>query len=455
MGEWTTGLTTRNLSRRSFLVKAGAATAGAAVLGSALRGGAEAAAVCGANTVLTGKARGQTITIWNWDTLPFNKVVDDYIQGCAGVSINCETFANASLPQKEAVAAAAGVGLPDGFKAGTYNIPVLVGENAVRDITSLVAPYKSLVPAVTWKGVTYRGKIWGVPGNSPAGGMFYRYDVLSKYGLNPAKVRTWQDLISLGQQLAKASGGKASLLNNPAVGLEGNISATIQQQFRAELIGSDMKVKIGPQSTAWLNTLAMWKTMKSAPISTQMDDWTQPWYEAIKSGSVAAFPSGTWFVETFIQQAPDSKHAWYFTPFPAVKPGGDRYPDFGSAICCISSQTQKVDAAFEWVKAWTLDPYGTVTLGLEQLGISSITNAALNSAYANSPHPYFALKQAYWRDATEAFGKITYVPPVTPYDAEASDIFNRHIDDWWNGKVSDQAVLSGIAGELRSKLKLA
>jgi multiple sugar transport system substrate-binding protein len=455
MNDWTTEVSTRDLSRRGFLAKAGAATLGAAVLGNMYRNGAEAAAVCGANSVMTGNARGQTITVWNWDPLPFNKVVDDYIQGCAGVSINCETFGSSSLPQKEAVAAAAGIGLPDAFKASTGDIPRLVGEGAVHDITSLVAPYKNLLPDVGWKEVMYQGKIWAIAANSPAGGMFYRYDVLSKYGLSPAKVQTWDDLISLGQQLSKASGGKASLLSGPSVGLEGYIIGTIQQQFRAQLIGSDLKVKIGPQSSAWLNTLALAKRMKSAPIYSQMDDWTQPWYQAIKSGSVAAFPSGTWFVETIIQQAPDSKHAWYFTPFPAVKAGGDRYPNFGSAICCISSQTQKVAAALEWAKAWTLDPYGTLTLGLKQLGISVISKAALTNAYVNAPHPYFAVNQAYWRDATEAFAKSAYVPPVTPYDSEANDIFTRHMNDWWNGKVSDQAVLSGIAGELRSKLKLS
>ena len=54
-----------------------------------------------------------------------------------------------------------------------------------------------------------------------------------------------------------------------------------------------------------------------------------------------------------------------------------------------------------------------------------------------------------------AFDKISYIPPNTPYDTEANDIFTRHVNDWWSGKVSTQAMLQGTAAELRSKLKLA
>ena len=123
MDDWFTRAAGARLSRRDMLVKTGAAAVGAAALGATYSQDTAAAAGASAGSVMTRAAAGTTITVWGWDAPAFNKVVEDYIQQAAGVTIHGETFASASLPQKETVAAAAGVGLPDAFKANTNNIP--------------------------------------------------------------------------------------------------------------------------------------------------------------------------------------------------------------------------------------------------------------------------------------------------------------------------------------------
>lgn len=408
-----------------------------------------------APSVMTRNAEGQTITAWGWDTPEFNRPVLDYIQEASGVTVNDVTYPSAAELDNLRTAAAAGVGLPDVFKRTSTEIPQLVELNAIRDITDLVAPYKDLLPDIAWEEVTYQGKIWGVPANSPAGGVFWRQDVLEQYGIDPTKIVTWDDFIAAGQQIASASNGAVSLIQTPATGLPWPIPQTIQQQFRAELIGADGTVKIGPDSTEWQNTLALWRKVHDANLGVEMDQWTPPWYTAMQDGSIAAFPSGTWFVETLIQQAPDTTGDWYFTPFPSVTADGDRYPYFGSATCFISSTTEHPEAAMEWVKAWTIDPHGAIEIGLKELGISVVGEAALNNPFVTAPHEYFAQDQAYWLDATEAFFKTTYVPPASANDAEANDIFNRHLEQWWLGNETDQQFLQNVADELRSTLGLS
>jgi ABC-type glycerol-3-phosphate transport system substrate-binding protein len=348
--------------------------------------------------------------------------------------------------------AAGGVGMPDVFKRGSPDIPALVAMGAIKDITDLVAPYKSLLPDIAWQMVTYQGKIWGVPANSPAAGLFWRYDTAQKYGIDPTKIVTWDDFIAAGQKIATESNGTAKLFQVPATGLPFEVFTSIQQGYRAEVIGEDDTVKIGPDSKAWQDTLAMWRKVRDANVGVEMDQWTQPWYTAIQDGSIAAFPIGTWFVETLKQQAPDSKGDWYFTPFPAVTADGDHYPNFGSATTFISSTTEHPEAAMEWVKAWTMDPHGAIDIGLKQLGISVVGEAALKDSFVTAPNEYFANQQAYWKDATEAFFNITYVPPTTIHSTEANDIFNRHMEQWWLGKETDTQFLQGVADELRSSL---
>lgn len=408
----------------------------------------------GATGLMTRQADGGTITAWGWDKPEFNKVIEDYIKEAAGVTINGQTFGSGDLWNKITTSAAAGVGLPDAFKSGTYDIPRLVEMGAVLDLTDLVAPYKGLIPQIGWSMCSYQGKIWAVPANSPAGGMFWRYDVCQQYGIDPKAINTWDDFVTAGQKLVQDSGGKVQMVSEPKVGLDGYVFGTFQQEYRAAMLSADEQLKIGPDSEAWKNVLVLARKIKDAKIGGQMDEWTEPWYQAIKDGTLAVIPSGTWFVETIKQQAPDSKGKWFFTPFPAVAKDGDRYPNFGSAVCCISSQTKKTDAALEWVKAWCLDPHGSLELGLKTLGISVVSKAALEDPYVNAPHEYFAENQAYWRDATEAFAKSTYVPPVTKLDGEANSIFGTEIEKWWLGKAKDDEFLTNVAKELKSKLKV-
>ena len=407
----------------------------------------------GAASIMSKDAAGQTITAWGWDTPEFNKPILDYIQEAAGVTVNDVTYTSSDVLTNVTTAmAAGGVGMPDVFKHELNDIPALVDMGAIMDITDLVAPYKDLLPQVAWDMVTYQGRIWGVPANSPAGGVFWRYSTLEKYGIDPTTVETWDDFIAIGQKIKDASGGTVSLFQVPATGLPTEIIWAIQQGYRAEVIGADDTVKIGPDSTEWQQTLALWRKVREAGVGAEMDAWTQPWYTAIQDGSIAAFPIGTWFVETIKQQAPDSLGEWYYTPFPANEPGGSRYPDFGSATCFVSATTEHPEAAMEWVKAWTLDPHGSLDIGLKELGISVISDAALTDPFVTAPHEYFAKNQAYWYDATESFAKIPYVPPTTVHSAEATDIFNRHLEQWWLGNETDEQFLQNTADELRSSL---
>src|SRR5258708_18723768 len=200
-------------------------------------------------SIMTRNADGHTITAWGWDTLDFNKPVLAYLKDHSGVSVNDLVFAHNDIMQKLTVSAAAGgAGMPDVLKLTSTNIPQLVEMGAVKDITDLVAPYKDLLPDVAWKMVTYNGKIWGVPANSPAGGLFWRSDVVSQYGIDPTKIQTWADFMDASNKLSTASNGKVALIQTTSVGLPWPIGPTIQQQHQAELIGSDLQGKIGPNS---------------------------------------------------------------------------------------------------------------------------------------------------------------------------------------------------------------
>jgi len=399
---------------------------------------------------MTTVASGQEIIAWGWDQPEFNQKVEDYILEAAGVTVNGQTMTNQDERAKIIAASAAGIGLPDCFKLTSTDTPMLVEIGAVRDITDMVEPYLDLLPKVAWDMVTVDGRIYGIPANSPAAGMFYRYDVLEKYGIDPDELTTWDKWIEAGQKVAAQSGGEAMWINLSANKMNGYVSGTIIQQYRAGLLAQDGSIAI--DSPEFRQALAMIDKIAKAGIAEEMDDWSAPWYQSMRDGTIACYPSGTWFVQTFIAQAPDTQGKWYFAPFPAVEEGGDRYPNYGSATCYITSTTDKPEAAFEWCKAWTIDPIGSLRIGLEQLGISVISKAALEDAYVNQPNPYFAKDQAYWKVATEAFTDSTWVPVSLPQSGEANSIWTVYYEQWLAGVLSADEAIEQAAAEMAMKL---
>ena len=139
-------------------------------------------------------------------------------------------------------------------------------------------------------------------------------------------------------------------------------------------------------------------------------------------------------------------------PFPAIAPGGDRYPSFGSASIALNAKTKQVGAAFQVAKAWSIDPEGAMASGSNSSDISVVSSAALTSSYVNQPDPYFADSQAYWKVATEAYTHITWQPPENTTVNQANGILGTDITGFLRGQ-SANAFLSKLAGDLRSQIR--
>ena len=90
-------------------------------------------------------------------------------------------------------------------------------------------------------------------------------------------------------------------------------------------------MQVSAASPQWQSGLSVLRDLMEPGVGTLVNEFTPQWYTAMKTGSIAAYMEGTWFPETIIQQAPNTKGDWIFEPFPAIAPGGDRYPSFGSA----------------------------------------------------------------------------------------------------------------------------
>lgn len=403
-------------------------------------------------SILSADYSGTTLDFWGWDEQSFNQPVEDYVKAVAGITVNGRQIPGDDMMTQLQLATTQGSGLPDVFKKGTSDIPALVELGAVADMTELVEPYKEYLPDFGWEQVTYDGKIWGIPVNSPAGGMFYRADVMEEYGIDPTTLDTWDKYFDAAKTISEESGGETYLWGyQQALSIGAEMIAI--QGNHAAFFNEDGTLAISPESPEWNNAMDLIREMLQPGVGKEVPEWSEEWFQAMKDGSIASYPSGTWFVQTIMQQAPDTQGMWTFVPYPAPESTGDRYVDFGSATIHISSQTDNPEAALQLALAWSIDPMGAVGIGLQELGISVVSTAALESDFANAPHEYFANDQAYWVDATQAYADITWSPPITSMNAQALGIFNTALSEFYGSDMSNEEFLQLVIDQMNSQIQ--
>lgn len=201
------GMTSRTgffLNRRRFLQ--GSAALGAGVVGLDLL------AACGGSPASTSTGT-VTATV---DSLPpssnqgalyvFNQVVKGFEQAHPGLQIVGRD--DPYDPTTYFVRLAAGQ-LEDGVASYFTEPPLLTSKHAVADITSLAKGwqyYSDYVPSISSIATDASGKIYGIPVNGYALGIYYNRKMFQAVGLDPDKPpTTWADFRSYAKELTSAS----------------------------------------------------------------------------------------------------------------------------------------------------------------------------------------------------------------------------------------------------------
>ena len=82
-------------------------------------------------------------------------------------------------------------------------VPEFARAGWLLDLTAMLAPDElaAFFPS-TVEAATYGGRIWGMPWNMNVGLLYYRRDLLDKYGLRPPE--TWTDLVAQAERIRAA-----------------------------------------------------------------------------------------------------------------------------------------------------------------------------------------------------------------------------------------------------------
>ncbi|MBN2199211.1 MAG: ABC transporter substrate-binding protein [Candidatus Aminicenantes bacterium] len=142
------------------------------------------------------------------DPAPFNRLLDEFEARNPGIAVRDEILP-ASTDEQHQFYVVNLEGKSSDFDVLSMDViwvPEFARAGWLADLTELVGPEEreDFFPG-PMKAVTYGGKIWAVPWYIDAGVLYYRKDLLEKYGFSPP--RLWSELVSTAQSIRRREPG--------------------------------------------------------------------------------------------------------------------------------------------------------------------------------------------------------------------------------------------------------
>jgi multiple sugar transport system substrate-binding protein len=213
---------------------------------------------CGSGTSTASVSSSATATVNFWGWVPgLESLVANYNALHTGTTVVFHRMTgDDGTKVKAAVDAGAG---PDVVQLSTHDLPDYVIAGRVVDISKYVGDQAAQYTASSWASVSFNKKVYGIPNGIGPGGLMYRTDILSKYGI--AVPTTWDQYLTATRKL-HAANPKVYIANMPPSEF-GQWSQEIQQA------GSGTASAATPGPLASMTLAASWSPNAGRRFSTR------------------------------------------------------------------------------------------------------------------------------------------------------------------------------------------
>lgn len=439
----------QHISRRGFLRLLGGITGSAFLSACGGQPGIPAAATTSAPTTAGGESG--TLTVWGWEGIfkGIESQVQAFNQKFPNVKVDIKAFGYDDVHTNLLNAVVAGTGAPDLCGIDVLRLTQYV--DGLSDLSFEAQEFKDQFVRPTFALGSYKGKFYGLAGDSEPMGMIYRKDIWDQYGIKEEDIQTWADLAIMSEKVASASGGKVNLyaMNADDVALYEILA--VEQGFKGYYFSDDdAKVIVDDQKI--IDAVTVMKQLWDAKGVLQNVNGGYAGDEMtvlLKNGSVATQIVGpAWYSQTLIQQMPELSGKWRLTRVPAVAKDGPR-TGYQYPTIFVVPQQSKLRAP-----AWELARMGMIGEGARASFESDRTIPAykpLLDELKGRADPYFGNQQVYdlWTSIADDAPDVFFGTGFT----EAQSILSNHLQMILTGQKTVDAGLKDAAQEMRTKLK--
>ncbi|HET9170948.1 MAG TPA: extracellular solute-binding protein, partial [Actinospica sp.] len=236
-----------------------------------------------------------------------------------------------------------GTGVPDGSFAADGAVGAQANE--LYDLSSLMKPH--LADTVQYKldVNTVNGKLVGIPWDTDPGLFFYREDILSAAGVNPAQLTSYEALLDA----ARAVKGKnpnaqpIPLEQDPGLGMQWLMMLVSQQQGSGL---TDANGKLTIDTDAYRNALTWIKTIVDEGLGARCKFASTAQIALADNGTISIVPWAIWFNFLVQTSLPKSSGKWRVQQLPTWKSGGATSGVMGGSSFIIPQKAARPQLAW-------------------------------------------------------------------------------------------------------------
>ncbi|HXR70364.1 ABC transporter substrate-binding protein [Actinocrinis sp.] len=353
----TNDLPTHGISRRGTLKLlgfAGLGTAGLSALSACAPGGSSGNTKALSAAPSAAAAKGEATLWFNDDDLlkVFKTVLPSFSAKYPQVKLN---LVGVDVGTKLAPTLISGTGVPDGSFAADGAVGAQAAE--LYDLTSLMKPYVADTVQYKLDVNTVDGKLVGIPWDTDPGLFFYREDILSAAGVNPAQLTSYDALLDAARAVKgkNPSARPIPLEQDPNLGMQW-LMMLVSQQQGAGLVDAQGNLTI--DTDAYRNALTWIKKVADENLGARSKFASTAQIAMADNGTISIVPWAIWF--NFLVQTALTKSAghWRVSQLPAWTAGGARSGVMGGSSFIIPAKAAQPQLAWLFYEHAIYSPEG-------------------------------------------------------------------------------------------------
>lgn len=278
---------------------------------------------------------GQKVNLVFWTWVPMQKTVDLWNRTHPDIHVEMQTIPASTQGGYQKMYSALTAGNPPDLAQVEYQeLPAFMLVNGLTDLSGYGADElrDSYVPW-QWNQGVFGGRVHTIPQASGPMGLFYRRDLLAKWGIEtPA---TWADF-EKAARVVKARGGGARLSafnpNSPAW-----FAAMCWQRGSHWIRTQGDTWVVGMNDDLSREVAEYWQRLVRDDLVHVEPDMSSAWYRQVQTGQVASWIGPQWGDALLRGQAPGTQGKWRVAPLPQWTAGQNASANWGGASTAVDS----------------------------------------------------------------------------------------------------------------------
>ena len=304
-----------------------------------------------------------TLTYWTFAKPhyeAYQKALPAFEKAHPGVTVDLELVSNTALAQRLQAALLANLDVPDlceveiSQAGGLFRGPQKdIGFTDLTDRLHQTGLYDQMV-AARFSPYTSRGRIFGLPHDVHPIQIAYRRDLFEKLGIDPNKIKTWDDFIAVGRRVTVP--GKRYMIQfsdaDAGLGLEVCLFQRGGGYFDPDghcILDSDTAV----QTMRWYVPLVAGPHPIGKDIGGVNGQFLN---QSVEGGYLLCLLCPDWRCKGIEDDMPRLSGKMALMDLPTVGPGGDPTSTWGGTMVGITKHCKNQELAWELAKYFYTDP---------------------------------------------------------------------------------------------------